>query len=131
MKGSDILDLYHRFENSLGKEGADAVVKDITNMIEAARLELATKEDVGVSELKLTKEIEEVRFSLTKEIEIVRKEIEEVRLRLTKEIEIVRKEIGEVKLEVEKAKTSTIKWITGLLVVQTGVLISIVALLLK
>ncbi len=59
---------------------------------------------------------------MKKEIEIVRKEIKEVELTLKKEIEIVRKEIEEV-------KSGIIKWVTGLLLVQTGVIVTIITLL--
>jgi len=77
--------------------------------------QISTKGDLEVTRLTLTKEIEEVRLTLTKEIE-------EVRLTLTKEIEIVRKEI-------EQVKSGIIKWVTGLLLVQTGVIVTIITLL--
>ena len=77
--------------------------------------QISTKGDLEVTKLTLTKEIEEVRLTLTKEID-------EVRLTLTKEIEIVRKEI-------EKVKSGIIKWVTGLLLVQTGVIVTIITLL--
>jgi hypothetical protein len=146
----ETVELYRAFEESLGKEKAQLVVKDITNLINEARQELVTRENLRETELKLTKEIEivrkeikEIELKQTKEIEGVRltltKEIEGVRLTLTKEIEGVRKEvkeielkltheIGEVKLEVEKVRSSVIKWIAGLLVAQTGVIITIIML---
>ncbi|MGY4706931.1 hypothetical protein ACVNPS_04140 [Candidatus Bipolaricaulota sp. J31] len=72
--------------------------------------ELATKGDLEVTKLTLQKEIEQVRG-----------EIEQVRLSLQKEIEQVRR-------EVEKVRASIIKWVTGLLVAQTGVIVAIVTL---
>ncbi len=65
---------------------------------------IATKDDVELSKLALKKEIEQVRLSLQKEIEEVRKEI-------------------------AKVKSEIIKWVTGLLIVQTGVIVSIITLL--
>ena len=83
---------------------------------------LTLKKDIEEVRLTLKKDIEEVRLTLQKEIEIVRKEIKEVELTLKKEIEIVRKEIEEV-------KSGIIKWVTGLLLVQTGVIVTIITLL--
>lgn len=73
--------------------------------------EPATKGDLEITKLALQKEIEQVR-----------REVEQVRLSLQKEIEQVRREI-------EQVKASIIKWVAGLLVVQTGVIISIITLL--
>lgn len=99
--------------------------------------ELSTRGDLEVTKLSLKKDIEEVRLTLKKEIKEVEltlkkeitevrltleKKIEEVRLTLEKEIEIVRKEIAEV-------KSGIIKWVTGLLLVQTGVIVTIITLL--
>lgn len=117
----ETVELYRAFEESLGKEKAQLVVKDITNLINEARQELVTRENLRETELKLMKEIEGVRLTLTKEIEGVRKEVKEIELKLTHEI-------GEVKLEVEKVRSSVIKWIAGLLVAQTGVIITIIML---
>jgi len=70
--------------------------------------DVATKGDLEINRLTLQKEIEQVRLSL-------QKEIEQVRLSLQKEIEQIR--------------ASVIRWIAGLLVVQTGVIVSIITLL--
>ncbi len=83
---------------------------------------LALQREIEQVRLSLQKEIEQVRLSLQKEIEQVRGEIERVRLSLQKEIEQVRQEI-------EQTKAGIIKWVAGLLVVQTGVIISIITLL--
>ena len=66
--------------------------------------DVATKGDLEVTKLALQKEIEEVR-----------KELKEVELRLQREI--------------ERVKASVIKWVVGLLLVQTGVIVSIIGLL--
>jgi predicted nucleic acid-binding Zn-ribbon protein len=119
-------------------------------------LDMATKRDLSETELKLIKEIEQVRLEveevrkeikevelrLTKEVEQVRLEVEEVRkeikeveLKLTKEIEEIRKEIKEVELkltkEIEQVRFSTIKWIAGLIGGQTVILITTFFTLLK
>ncbi len=86
------------------------VIDELESRIAPLR-DVATKGDLEVTKLALQKEIEQVR----KEIEQVRGEVERVRLSLEKEI--------------EQVKASVIKWVAGLLVVQTGVIVSVIALL--
>ena len=90
------------------------VVEELESRIAPLR-DVATKGDLEVTKLTLQKEIEQVRLSL-------QKEIEQVRLSLQKEIEQVRREI-------EQVRASILKWVAGLLVVQTGVIVSVIALL--
>ena len=79
------------------------VVEELESRIAPLR-DVATKGALEVTKLTLQKEIEQVRLSLQKEIEQVRREIEQVR-------------------------ASILKWVAGLLVVQTGVIVSVIALL--
>ena len=72
--------------------------------------DVARRGDLEIVKLTLEKEIEQVRLQL-------QKEIEQVRLQLQKEI--------------EKLRASVIKWVTGLLIVQTGVIVSILVALLR
>jgi len=62
----------------------------------------ATKNDVTNSELKLTKEIEQVRSELTKEIKRLDVKIEQVRSELTKEIKELDAKIEQVRSELTK-----------------------------
>jgi len=113
--------------------------------------QLSTRQDVTMSELKLTKEIEQVRgeikevelkltreieqirADLTKEIEQTRGEIKEVELKLTREIEQVRadvtKEIAQVHVAIHKSHGSLLRWIVGLfltaVVAQAGLIIAL------
>jgi len=89
----------------------------LTKEIEQTRLEI--KE----AELKLTKEIEQVRVDLTKDIEKMRLEIKEIELKLTKEIERVR---AELKIEIQQTKVSLLKWLIGLLLTQTITIIGVI-----
>lgn len=107
----ELIELYNIFEESLGRDKAQAIVKDIGKLVDNAKQELATRENLRESELKLTKEIEEIR----REIEIIRREMKEIELKLTKEIESVR--------------SSIIKWVAGLMVAQTGVIVTMFMLL--
>ncbi len=86
------------------------VVDELESRISPLR-DVATRGELELAKLALQKEIEQVRG----EIEQVRGEIEKVRLTLQKEIEQVR--------------ASIIKWVTGLLLVQTGVIISVITLI--
>ena len=102
--------------------------------------QLSTRQDVTMSELKLTKEIEktrgeikEVELKLTKEIEQVRGEIKEVELKLTREIEQVRadltREIAQVRVEIQKSHGSLLRWLVGLfltaVLAQAGLIIAL------
>ena len=86
------------------------VVEELESRIAPLR-DVATKGDLEVTKLTLQKEIEQVRLSLQKEIEQVRREIEQVRR------------------EIEQVRASILKRVAGLLVVQTGVIVSVIALL--
>ena len=114
-------------------------------------LDMATKKDLTETELKLTKEIEQVRkemkemeLRLQGEIEQVRKEMKEIELRLQGEIEQVRleveqvrkemkelelrlqKEIEQVRREISETKASLVKWMflfwTGQIIAFAGLL---------
>ena len=77
--------------------------------------DVTTKGDLEVTKLALQKEIEELK-----------KELKEVELRLQKEIEQVKLSLQR---EIERVKASIIKWVVGLLLVQTGVILSVISLL--
>ena len=111
--------------------------------------QLSTRQDVTMSELKLTKEIEQVRgeikevelkltkeieqirADLTRDIEQVRGEIKEVELKLTREIEQVRAGVKETEVrlteKIHEVKISTIRWIVTLFITQTITIIGIIA----
>lgn len=90
------------------------VLTEFIEMVEQAIMnnQLATRQDVTLSELKLTKEIEQVRA-----------ELRETELKLTKEIEEVR---AELKIEINQTKVSLLKWLIGLLITQTVTIIGVI-----
>jgi len=90
------------------------VIDELESRIAPLR-DVATRGDLEVTKLALQKQIEEVRG-----------EVEQVRLSLQKEIEQVRLSLQK---EIEEVKASVVRWVAGLLVVQTGVLVSIITLL--
>ena len=102
------LKMYEAFKEDESKAKIlSEVVDDLDRRILPME-QISTKGDLEVTKLTLTKEIQEVRLTLTKEIE-------GVKLTLTKEI--------------EQVKSGIIKWVTGLLLVQTGVIVTIITLL--
>ncbi len=133
------LRIYEAFKDD---ETKARLLSEFIELVEEAILnnQLATRQDVTMSELKLTKEIEqtrgeikEVELKLTKEIEQTRGEIKEVELKLTREIEQVRadvtKEIAQVHVEIHKSHGSLLRWIVGLfltaVVAQAGLIIAL------
>ncbi|HDI11271.1 MAG TPA: hypothetical protein ENF77_02975 [Candidatus Acetothermia bacterium] len=82
------------------------MIDELESRIASLR-DVATKGDLELAKLALQKEIEQVRLSL-------QKEIEQVRLSLERRI--------------EEVKASVVKWVVGLLVLQTGVIVSMIAL---
>jgi len=118
--------IYEAFKDDESKAKTLSEVVDELERRIVPMEQISTKGDLEVTRLTLKKDIEEVKFTLQKELEEVRltleKEIKEVELTLKKEIEIVRREIAE-------AKSGVIKWVIGLLLVQTGVITTIITLL--
>jgi len=86
---------------------------------EAARVLASYLEEVEKRKAATSEELRETELRLRKEIEQIRLEVEQVRLEFRKEIEKVR-------LEVERVKSSLIKWAFGFWV---GQVLSIAALL--
>ncbi len=129
----EVMELFGIFSKTFGKEDAQAAVRDIETLISDHKRELATKADLERVESSLKGDIRETELKLTKEIEITRGEIKEVELKLTKEIEAVKLEVEKVRSEIEKAKSSTIKWVVGwvagLMIAYTGVIITVLTLL--
>jgi|WetSurSiteA1Bulk_404760.scaffolds.fasta_scaffold371913_1 hypothetical protein len=80
---TQVMELFNIFAETFGKEKAQIAVKDIEEIVDSRKQELATKADLREVELKLTKEI-------------------------------------------EQAKSSTIKWVAGLLAAQAAAIIAAV-----
>lgn len=70
----------------------------------------------------IVKDIEEISDIKSKEL-ATRGDLREVELKLTKEIEAVR-------LKIEEAKSSTIKWVAGLLAAQAAAIIAAIIAIL-
>jgi len=83
------MELFNIFSETYGKEKAQTIVKNIEEIVDSHKQDLATKMDI----LDLKKEVKEVELKLAKEI--------------------------------EQAKSSTIKWVVGLIIAQTAAIISV------
>ena len=97
---------------------------------EAHESELRLRKEIEVARGELLTEIKRVdaenrktELRLTKEIEQVRGEILETELRLTKEIAQVR---GDLTKQIEEIRSGTLKWVAGMLGVQTITIIAAV-----
>jgi hypothetical protein len=82
------VELFNIFAETYGKEKAKVIVKDIEEIIDSRKQDLATKGDL----LAVKTELKE--------------------------------DIKQVELKIEQAKSSTIKWVAGLLVAQAGAIIA-------
>ena len=101
---------------SLNDDEKSLLVEEFINEINKEYPDLkyhATKQDVSEVELKLTKEIDNVRL----EIEEVRKEIKELDLKLSNKI--------------SDTKNDLIKWVIGLFTLQTGLLVGAIFTMFK
>jgi len=138
--------------DKLTEDEKSEIVSELIEGINSEYPELkyhATKSDVKETELRLTKEIENTRKEikeldvklstemkeldarLTKEIENTRKEIKELDTKLSKEIKELdvklSREIKELDVKLTKeitiSKVTTIKWIVGMFIAQTSIII--------
>ncbi len=80
--------------------------------------EVASREDLHQTELKLTREIEQIRL----EIEQVRGEIKEVELKLTREIEQLR---GELKVDIQRTQGTLLRWSFLFWITQFGAVLAV------
>jgi len=117
-----VMELFNIFGETYGKEKAQTIVKNIEEIIDSRKQDLATEADI----LDLKKEVKEVELKLATEIKEVElklaTEIKEVELKLTSEIKEVELKLAK---EIEQAKSSTIKWVVGLIIAQTAAIISV------
>lgn len=139
MRNTDsVIDLYESLLTAQDERARARIIAAAFERLEDRYPEIkdmATASGVRETELRLQKEIEQIRADLSKEIAQVRadlsKEIEQTRADLRKEIEQVRLRIEEVRTElgqdIAKSKHDILRWTVGLLFAQ---LITILAALI-
>ena len=137
---TSVIDLYERLRKAPDDETRARIIAEAFEQLEDRYPEikdLATAGALRETELRLLKEIEQVRADLSREIEQVRadlsreieqvradlsREIEQVRADLGLEIEKVRKEIEQVRadlsVQMERMRYSLLRWIFTLLATQ-------------
>ena len=137
----DVLDLYDKLRLAPDEEARARLIAHAFSLLEAryphlddlvTNRELSETElklikeieqvraDLKETELKLTKEIKETELKLTKEIEQVRSELKETELKLIKEIEQVR---AELKVEIARSHAGLLKWSFLFWVTQLGAIL--------
>ncbi len=123
-----LIDLYDRLANAPDERTRARVIAEAFEVLESRYPhlpDLATRQNLSETELKLLKEIEQVRAELKEtELRLV-KEIEQVRAELRLEIEQVRAELKETELkltreiaqlradtgrDVERVRASVLQW---------------------
>ncbi len=118
---ASVIELYEQLVNAPDERTRARLIAEAISEVDShyPRLkEVATRHELKETELRLTREIgqirleiEQVRADLSKEIEQVRadlsKEIEQVRADLSKEIEQVR---AEVKIGLAQVQSNLLKW---------------------
>ena len=87
---------------------------------------LATQPHLRETELRLVKEIEQLRGEVKTDIEQLRGEIREVELRLQKEIVQVR---ADLTLQIERSRNTLLMWLIPLMFAQVGAMAALVKLL--
>ncbi len=107
-----VIELYEKLSSAPDDKTRARIIAEAFETLEERypRLsDVATRQDLSEAELRLIKEIEQVRaeiketeLNLQKEIEQVRAEIKETELNLQKEVEQVRAEIKETELNLQK-----------------------------
>jgi uncharacterized protein YdhG (YjbR/CyaY superfamily) len=83
---------------------------------------LATKKDIA----EVKAEIEKVRAELKADIERVKADLEKAKVELKADIERVR---AELKVDIAKVKADIIKWIMGMLIAQSAVIVGLLQIL--
>jgi len=91
---TQVMELFNIFSKTFGKEEAQVIVKDIEEIIDSRKQDLATKGDL---------------FAVKAEL---------------------KEDIKQVELKIEQARSSTIKWVAGLLVAQaTAIIAAVIAII--
>ncbi|MEW5804599.1 MAG: hypothetical protein AB1847_21110 [bacterium] len=66
---TQVVELFNIFAETFGKEKAQIAIKDIEEIIDARKQDLATKGDLLTVKAELKEDIKQVELKLTKEIE--------------------------------------------------------------
>jgi hypothetical protein len=127
---TSVIELYERLRKAPDDEARARIIAEAFEQLEDRYPEikdLATAGGLRESELRLQKEIEQVRADLTQRIEQVRadltQQIEQVRADLTQRIEQVRADLS---VQMERMRYSLLRWIFTLLATQVFALVVLI-----
>jgi archaellum component FlaC len=104
-ESTQVVELFNIFSETFGKEKAQVAIKDIEEIIDSRKQDLATKADI----LGVKADILEVKADILE----------------------VKKEIKEVELKIEQVRSNLIKWVVGLVIAQTSITVTLIVALLK
>jgi multidrug resistance efflux pump len=125
---ASLIDLYDRLANAPDERTRARVIAEAFEVLESRYPhlpDLATRQNLSETELRLVKEIEQTRAELKLDVEQVRAELKEIELKLVKEIEQVRAELKETELklareiaqlradtarDIERVRASVLQW---------------------
>ena len=139
-----VVALYEALASAQDERTRARVIAEAFEQIEARYphlQDLVTQHHLRETELRLQKEIEQVRAGLTLQIEQLRgevkTEIEQLRGEVKTEIEQLRGEVktdieqlrGEVKTDIERSRNSLLLWLIPLMFAQVGAIAALVKLL--
>ena len=124
---SSAVDFYHELVHAPDDETRARIIARAIERIEAAY--------PGLSEVATRTDLSETELRLQKEIETLRAETREMEGRLQKEIEALRGETremeGRLRKEIEQVRGSALRWLAGVIIGQTAVILSAVYAMLE
>lgn len=135
--GSTILKLYDDLRRAANEEEKDRIIAEAFDALDDRYPHLGnivTRTDLSETELRLQKEIAETNQEIAKtnqEIAKTNQEIAKVEASLKLDIADVKKDIADVKMDIADLKISSIKWLLGFILAQTGLLISAMLMAFK
>lgn len=138
---STILKLYDDLRHAANEEEKDRIIAEAFDALDDRYPHLGnivTRTDLSETELRLQKEIAEIK----QEIAEIKQGMTGIKQEITQEIAKTNQEIAKVeaslkldianiKMDIADLKTSSIKWLLGFILAQTGLLISAMLIAFK
>ncbi len=104
-------------------------------MADVVEKQLATQQEARDHEANLRSDIEGLRVELKRDIENLRKDVEMLRLESKRDIDVLRaemkKDIAETHRVIAETKAELIRWVVGVSILQTTLIVGILARLAK
>jgi hypothetical protein len=124
----DSLKIYERLKNAKFDEAKAKELASIFSLF--AETSPASKQDLRETELRSVREMKEIESKLSKDISEIEaklsKDISEIEAKLTIEMKDMELRISK---EIEGIRSSSVRWVAGLMLVNTGLMVSMLKLL--